>query len=76
MPAGAVGPIDRNAVVAAVEKYLASRGIAVSASAATASSGSCGCSHPEPAPASSVVSHVAADVVDKFLAGRGKSGYS
>jgi acetaldehyde dehydrogenase (acetylating) len=70
--AGAVGPIDRNAVVAAVERYLASRGIAVSGGAGS----SCGCSHtPEPV-TSSVVSNVAASVVDKFLAGRGKSGYS
>src|SRR3954454_11435936 len=48
--AGVLGPIDRNAVVAAVERYLASRGIAVSASASAAvSAGSCGCSHPAPA---------------------------
>src|SRR4051794_14634151 len=75
--AGIVGPVDRNAVVAAVERYLASRGIAVagsgSAAAATAG-GSCGCS--TPAPKASVVQSVAASVVDKFLAGRGKSGYS
>jgi acetaldehyde dehydrogenase (acetylating) len=72
--AGLAGPIDRNAVVAAVERYLASRGIAV---ASAASGGSCGCSHPAPAaPVSPVVSSVAADVVDKFLSNRGKSGYS
>jgi acetaldehyde dehydrogenase (acetylating) len=75
--AGIVGPIDRNAVVAAVERYLASRGIAVagsgSAAAATAG-GSCGCS--TPAPKAAAVQNVAASVVDKFLAGRGKSGYS
>jgi acetaldehyde dehydrogenase (acetylating) len=71
---GVVGPVDRNAVVAAVERYLASRGIAVASSETGAS---CGCSHPAPAaPVSSVVSSVAADVVDKFLSGRGKSGYS
>jgi hypothetical protein len=80
--AGSIGPVDRNAVVAAVERYLASRGIAVAASASTAApspvtGGSCGCSHPAPAPVtSSVVSNVAAEVVDKFLAGRGRSGYS
>jgi hypothetical protein len=70
-----VGPIDRNAVVAAVERYLASRGIAV---ASAASGGSCGCAHPAPAsaPVSAVVSSVAAEVVDKFLSNRGKSGYS
>lgn len=79
--APALGPIDRGAVVAAVERYLASRGIAVSAAAgspsAAASGPSCGCSHP--APAASVVSNVAANVVDRFLASRGKSskgGYS
>jgi acetaldehyde dehydrogenase (acetylating) len=70
-----VGPIDRNTVISAVERYLASRGIAVAAPAPTSTSGpSCGCSHPEPAAAQ--VSNVAADVVDKFLASRGKSGYS
>ena len=71
-PAGVAGPIDRNTLISAVERYLSSRGIAVAASAASGSS--CGCSHPEPA--ASVVSNVAADVVDKFLANRGKSGYS
>jgi acyl-CoA reductase-like NAD-dependent aldehyde dehydrogenase len=54
--------IDRSAVIAAVEKYLASRGIAVSAPAAADHSCSCG-----------TVSNVAADVVDKFLAARGVS---
>jgi acetaldehyde dehydrogenase (acetylating) len=72
--AGTAGPVDRNAVVAAVERYLASRGIAV---ASADSGGSCGCSHPAPAaPVSSVVNNIAADVVDKFLSNRGKSGYS
>jgi acetaldehyde dehydrogenase (acetylating) len=70
--AGAAGPVERNTLVSAVERYLASRGIAVTAPASSGSS--CGCSHP--GPAASVVSNVAADVVDKFLAGRGKSGYS
>jgi hypothetical protein len=77
-PPGPIGPIDRNAVVAAVERYLASRGIAVAAPAGSgsASGPSCGCSQPAPV-ASSVVSNVAASVVDKFLAGKGnKSGYS
>jgi acetaldehyde dehydrogenase (acetylating) len=76
---GPVGPIDRNAVVAAVERYLASRGIAVAASAGSsapaAAGSSCGCSHPAPA-TSSVVSNVAAQVVDQFLASKSKSGYS
>jgi acetaldehyde dehydrogenase (acetylating) len=66
------GPIDRNTVVAAVERYLASRGLAVGA---PAQGSSCGCSHPAPA-AAAVVSSVSASVVDKFLANRGKSGYS
>ena len=71
--AGPAGPIDRGAVVAAVERYLASRGIAVAAppAAAPASSGpSCGCEH-KPAPAPSVIPNVAAEVVDRFLARRG-----
>jgi len=73
--AGLVGPIDRNAVVAAVERYLASRGIAVAASGGSSTAaGSCGCS--PSAPAASVVSNVAATVVDKFLAARGKGGFS
>src|SRR4051794_51880 len=72
--AGLVGPIDRNAVVAAVERYLASRGIAVAASGGSSTAaGSCGCS--PSAPAASVVSNVAASVVDKFLAARGKGGF-
>jgi hypothetical protein len=69
--AAAVGPVDRGALMAAVEKYLAARGIPVTGSAAAAAAGSCGCSHP----VQSVVTNVAADVVDKFLAKRG-SGYS
>jgi hypothetical protein len=73
--AGLAGPIDRNAVVAAVERYLASRGIAVAApGGSAASAGSCGCA---PAtPAVGIVSNVAASVVDKFLAARGKGGFS
>jgi acyl-CoA reductase-like NAD-dependent aldehyde dehydrogenase len=72
--AGAGGPIDRNTVVSAVERYLASRGIAVAPAAA--SGPSCGCSHP--APAASALDNVAAEVVDKFLANRGvkSGGYS
>ena len=70
--------ISRADVVSAVERYLASKGIAVSA-AASSSGGSCGCSTPAPAK-SGVVSSLAADVVDKFLAQRGGSkssgGYS
>jgi hypothetical protein len=70
--------ISRSDVVNAVERYLASKGIAVAASAAPAAS-SCGCSTPTPVK-QSVVSNVAADVVDQFLAKRGgakgSGGYS
>ncbi|HEY7270809.1 MAG TPA: aldehyde dehydrogenase family protein [Dehalococcoidia bacterium] len=59
---GPVGPVDRGAVVAAVERYLASRGIAVAQNA--------GASAAAPV-ASSVVSNVAAQVVDQFLTRRG-----
>ncbi len=71
----AAGGIDRAAVVSAVERYLASRGIAVPANspAASPSGSSCGCS--TPAPQSSVtqssVAGIAAEVVDRFLALRG-----
>jgi len=67
--AAAAGPsaMDRNAVVAAVERYLASRGIAV----AGQSGPSCGCA-PEP-PTSSRKPSPAAEVVDRFLSRRGYS---
>jgi acyl-CoA reductase-like NAD-dependent aldehyde dehydrogenase len=65
--AAAVGPIDRGTIAAAVERYLASRGIAVSGGP------SCGCE--TPAPVQSVVSGVAAEVVDRFLSKRGSGGY-
>jgi hypothetical protein len=77
--AGADG-IDRATVVSAVERYLASRGITVSAAApaaaatVAASGGSCGCSTPtapKPAVTQSTVAGVAAEVVDRFLARRG-----
>jgi acetaldehyde dehydrogenase (acetylating) len=73
------GPIDRETVVAAVERYLASRGIATAAPAPAGPS--CGCeSKPAPAPVrSSVVANVASDVVDRFLAKRAagsQGGYS
>jgi acetaldehyde dehydrogenase (acetylating) len=58
----AAGPIDRGAVVAAVERYLNNRGVAVA-----------------PAPAATktaVVSNVATQVVDQFLARRGMSSAS
>ena len=62
--AGPVGPIDRQAVISAVERYLASRGIAVVPPAST-----------PPAPpraevSSAVLTNVAAQVVDRFLSAR------
>jgi acyl-CoA reductase-like NAD-dependent aldehyde dehydrogenase len=56
------GPIDRGTVVAAVERYLASRGIAVAA----AKGGPSCAFEPAPAPVTK-----AAEVVDRFLARRG-----
>ena len=66
------GGIDRNTVVAAVEKYLASRGFAIPAGApASPALGgpSCSCETRK-----AVVPNVAADVVDRFLAHRESSG--
>ena len=65
----AAGPVDRSTVVAAVERYLASRGIAVAPGA-----GSCGCAHEPAPPAQTVVSNAAKEVVDRFLARRGAAG--
>ena len=59
--------IDRNVVVAAVERYLASRGMAVAAKA----QGGPSCSCETPKPAQPAASSAAADVVDRFLAQRG-----
>jgi hypothetical protein len=83
-PDGAVrvdGPIDREAVVAAVEKYLASRGVGVRAAQANAgapAAGSCGCG--TGAAKESTIASVAAEVIDRILAGRGSQqgsgGYS
>ena len=80
--AGGGEAIDRAAVVSAVERYLASRGIAVAPSTTQpaapsktqAPASSCGCSTPgapKPAVGQSVVASVAAEVVDRFLARRG-----
>jgi acetaldehyde dehydrogenase (acetylating) len=72
--AAGVGPIDRNTVISAVERYLASRGIAVAASAGASGGPSCSCES-KPAPVTkAVVENVAAGVVDRFLARRGVSG--
>jgi acetaldehyde dehydrogenase (acetylating) len=71
--APAPSAIDRDTVVAAVERYLASRGLATKAAAATGPS--CSCETTKPA----VVPNVAASVVDKFLAKRAsgsQGGYS
>ena len=79
--AAASSSIDRATVVSAVERYLASRGIAVE----QAASPSCSCSQSEPSPsvgagparpAAAVVPNIAADVVDRFLSTRARSGYS
>ena len=80
-PSAADAPIgiDRSAVVAAVERYLASRGAAVAAPAAGGPSCNASCAPPAPAVTSSVAPNVASSVVDRFLARRGgdsSSGYT
>jgi acetaldehyde dehydrogenase (acetylating) len=76
------GSIDRATLVSAVERYLASRGIAVAQSAPacscsqSAEASPVGAAAPDARPAAAVVSNVAADVVDKFLSARSRSGYS
>ncbi len=76
IPAGPA-PIDRNTVVAAVERYLASRGIAVAVSAAGGPAGGPSCASSCAAPATpvkqGVVASVSADVVDRFLTRRAVS---
>jgi acetaldehyde dehydrogenase (acetylating) len=65
--------IDRGVVAAAVERYLASRGIAVPPPASGGpSAGSCACNTGAPSQpvARAVIPNVAADVVDRFLAQR------
>jgi hypothetical protein len=57
-------PIDRGTVIAAVERYLASRGASVQAGP------SCACETSHAAPARSVAPNAAADVVDRFLSRR------
>ena len=68
-PAG--GTVDRAAVVSAVERYLASRGIAPQATPAAPTAPSCGCSTPNPV--ASVVESVAAEVVARFLGQRSEA---
>ncbi len=68
-PPPAPAPVDRNTVVQAVERYLASRGIAVT----VAGGPSCtsGCSTPAAPPVqAATVSNIATEVVDRFLARR------
>jgi acetaldehyde dehydrogenase (acetylating) len=63
--------IDRSTVVAAVERYLASRGAVAAAPAPGGPSCNASCAQPAPAVTASVVPNVAAEVVDRFLARRG-----
>ena len=59
--AAAIGPVDRGAVAAAVERYLNNRGVARPAA------------EPAASPKAAVIPNVAAQVVDQFLARRGIS---
>jgi acyl-CoA reductase-like NAD-dependent aldehyde dehydrogenase len=61
---GAPGPIDRSAVTAAVERYLASRGISVAAPAVSAPPSTPVAQAPRP------VSSVVSNAVDRYLASR------
>jgi acyl-CoA reductase-like NAD-dependent aldehyde dehydrogenase len=72
VPAGDL-TIDRTVVAAAVERYLASRGMAVAAPAPAKAPGgpSCSCETAKPA-----APNAAADVVDRFLARRGSGASS
>jgi acyl-CoA reductase-like NAD-dependent aldehyde dehydrogenase len=69
-PPPAPPSIDRNTVVQAVERYLASRGIAVAVTGGPSCTTGCATESPKPAVRASVVPNVAADVVDRFLARR------
>ncbi|MBM3727053.1 MAG: aldehyde dehydrogenase family protein [Acidobacteria bacterium] len=62
----APAPVDRQSVVAAVEKYLASRGVAVTAGSGTAPAAASLSS----AAASPAAASPTASIVDRFLAGR------
>jgi acyl-CoA reductase-like NAD-dependent aldehyde dehydrogenase len=66
----AAGPIDRNTVVSAVERYLASRGIAVTAPASGGPSCASSCAAPAQPVKQAVVPAIASEVVDRFLARR------
>jgi hypothetical protein len=77
--AGAPAALDRPAVVAAVERYLAARGIGAAPKAlaepscgCSAGAGSCKTVETEPAAVNkAMVANIAAEVVDRFLAKRG-----
>jgi len=62
-------PVDQGTVAAAVERYLVSRGIVVSAAAPGGPSCTASCAAPEPV-RQAVVASVASEVVDRFLARR------
>jgi acyl-CoA reductase-like NAD-dependent aldehyde dehydrogenase len=68
-----IGPIDRNTLVAAVERYLESRGIAIAAPSGGPSCTS-SCAAPAPAVKQAVVASPTAEVVDRFLARRSSGG--
>ena len=89
-PAGMAAPLDRQTVAAAVERYLASRGMrwgrradrggrraepaGQSGTRGTDRGGGAGASPANPGPAARTVANAAAEVVDQFLARRGESG--
>jgi len=74
--AAVAGSVDSTAIAAAVERFLASRGLAAKAPAPGGPS--CSCEAPAAAPkpevTRSMVAAIAAEVVDRVLADRTKSG--
>jgi len=72
-----VGPVDRGAIAAAVERYLRNRGVTVSGALAPASPPASStvpvAVPPTPPVSSAVIGNVSAQVVDRFLARRGVS---
>jgi hypothetical protein len=64
-----LGPIDRGTLVAAVERYLESRGIAIVPPSGGPSCTS-SCAAPAPALKQAAIANPTADVVDRFLASR------
>jgi acetaldehyde dehydrogenase (acetylating) len=69
-----LGSIDRRTVIAAVERYLASRGISVAASTGARGGPACSCESNSSQVKRAVVENVAAEVVDRFLSRRGSQG--